>query len=320
MGFNFHNSDVLLRGIGGISKNCRTAWRQGMKEQSPYQKKTINLNRLLRSITTISGVNVFTGLCPVLLGDDVGSTLATSRNSPEVIEFRDRFAENPVQMAYWIAYEELFLDASCIAVLMTECDADDVLLITKTDYDTENRRLITPFAEPDDEFLCAAEEDGLMLDLTAMETQQPNNSQSPTDGAIPSNVPIDPQSALRANYARRLRLRDDSSFTTRNLDAVSRVTGATANTSGAMSNRTTTTIDANRTFCERCLEHGRDKAAANIAAIREARQQAPDPDNDHQSDTSQGQPASEGSAAAVSKTNSTSANLPSVSRDGGAPA
>jgi hypothetical protein len=206
MGFNFHNSDVLLRGIGGISKNCRTAWRQGMKEQSPYQKKTINLNRLLRSITTISGVNVFTGLCPVLLGDDVGSTLATSRNSPEVIEFWDRFAENPVQMAYWIAYEELFLDASCIAVLMTECDADDVLLITETDYDTENRRLITPFAEPDDEFLRAAEEDGLMLDLTAMETQQPNNSQSPTDGAIPSNVPIDPQSALRANYARRLRL------------------------------------------------------------------------------------------------------------------
>jgi hypothetical protein len=87
-----------------------------------------------------------------------------------------------------------------------------------------------------------------------------------------------------------------------------------------MSNRTTTTIDANRTFCERCLEHARDKAAANIAAIREARQQAPDPDNDHQSDTLQGQPASEGSAAAVSKTNSTSANLPSVSRDGGAPA
>jgi hypothetical protein len=136
---NHNSSDTILYGIADIVKNVRTKWRSGMKEKSPYTKKTINLNRLLRSIKTDSDEFVFTALCPILLGENVGSTLATSVKKPNVIEFRDKFADNPIAMAYWIAYEEFFIDLSCINIMMADCDPEEVLLISETDYDKERR-------------------------------------------------------------------------------------------------------------------------------------------------------------------------------------
>jgi hypothetical protein len=69
---NHNSSDTILYGIADIVKNVRTKWRAGMQEKSPYTKKTINLNRLLRSIKTDSDEFVFTALCPILLGENVG--------------------------------------------------------------------------------------------------------------------------------------------------------------------------------------------------------------------------------------------------------
>jgi hypothetical protein len=260
---NHNSSDTILYGIADIVKNVRTKWRSGMQEKSPYTKKTINLNRLLRSIKTDSDEIVFTALCPILLGENVGSTLATSVNKPDVIEFRDKFADNPIAMAYWIAYEEFFIDLSCINIMMADCDPEEVLLISETDYDKERRMVITPFEEPEDEFVRLAEEDGIVLDLSSMEQPSADDNVG-QDGVAQQQVhdSPDPQNQLRADYARRLRLRDDATFETRNSDVVSRVTGATVNTYGAMSNRTTTTVDANRNFRDECLARARAKAAA----------------------------------------------------------
>jgi hypothetical protein len=101
---------------------------------------------------------------------------------------------------------------------------------------------------------------------------------------------------------------------------VSRVTGATVNTSGAMSNRTTTTVDANRNFRDECLARARAKAAATVAEISSSRQPPAPNEISDEEELLQGSQANIGSAAAIPKANNTSAKLPSVSKDGGAPA
>jgi hypothetical protein len=300
---NFHSDAVHLKGINDITKDVRTAWRSGCKDMSPYQRKTVNLNRVIRFITTPSGTHVFTAACMVLIGPNVGSTLVTSRRSPEVIALRDKIASAPIPWLYWYMYEILMFDESAIRLVMQHCDPEELLLITDTDFDKENMAVTTPFHDIDDEFVRQAKEDGILLNLPSTEESE----SFPTDGPT----------AAEMEMARQLRLKDDATFTTKNSDAVSRVTGATVNTSGAASFQSTTTADANRDFRQKRLEAARLKAAETAASISASHSQV------HPSDSpahSQGSPASKGSAAAIPKAKSTSANLPSVSRDGGAPA
>ena len=65
-------------------------------------------------------------------------------------------------------------------------------------------------------------------------------------------------------------LRDDDTFASRNTDAVSRVTGATAATNGAASGRSATSVDIRRSFKEKVLEIARLKAELAAASINAA--------------------------------------------------
>jgi hypothetical protein len=300
---NFHSDSVHLKGINDITKDVRTAWRPGCKEDSPYQRKTVNLNRVIHFVTTASGDPVFTGACMVLIGPKAGSTLVTSRCTSEIIELRNKIAAAPIPWFYWFMYEILLFNESAIRLVLQRCDPEELLLITDTDFDKDNLVVTTPFHDIDDEFVRQAREDGILLNMPDTTEQDFISSSGPT--------------AVELEMARQLRLKDDATFATKNSDAVSRVTGATANTTGAASFRSTTTADANRDFSQKRLEAARLKAAETAASISASHSQ------DNPSDSpanSQGSPASKGSAAAIPKAKSTSATLPSASRDGGAPA
>eukprot|EP00956_Cyclotella_meneghiniana_P012009 scaffold16990_cov79-Cyclotella_meneghiniana.AAC.4 len=158
----------------------------------------------------------------------------------------------------------------------------------------------------------------MTLDLSAMIDQ--SSTLPPTDPA-PAKTTNDqdhsPNSRLQAQrdaYAKRLGLKDDDTFATRNSDVVSRATGATINTTGAASFRSTTTADKHRDFRAERLEKARLEAAQTAAMAEIAQSPAVSPPIQN----SQGAPAFNGSAAAIPKTKFTSAALPSVSRDGGA--
>jgi hypothetical protein len=217
-------------------------------------------------------------------------------------------------------YEILHFHPSCIAILFKGCDPEEVLLSINCDFDVDTMTVSNPFEDKADEFVRLGVEDGFTLDISALQpgehkTAATPGDPKPTDNGM-SQSPTSRQQAQREAFAKRLRLKDDATFTSKNSDAVSRVTGATANTNGAATFRSTTTADKNRDFRAQCLEKARLKAAqtAAAAAINNSKAKSGSPPN------SQGPPASKGSAAAVPKTSPATANLPSASTDGGAPA
>ena len=118
----------------------------------------------------------------------------------------------------------------------------------------------------------------------------------------------------RPTLKRRLGLKDDATFTSQATGHVSRVTGATANTNGANTFRTTDTAGAKRSFREKCLEIAR----ARQARIQEVNSTTDPPSGSEESTKdSQGVPASNGSAAATLDKPSV-ADLPEATKGGGA--
>ena len=177
-------------------------------------------------------------------------------------------------------------------LLLKSCDPDIVLLLPETEWDPATWSISTPFEDAEDEFVRTIEEEGMILDLSAMEEQS---------------------SVQDEDVARRLRLSDDATFATRNSAAMSRVSNATVNTSEADSFRSSNTADARRDFRANCLRRARE-AARNATS--------PAPQNNQRIDSasqaeSQGQPARKGSAATTSD-KPDSANLPSAVGGSGA--
>ena len=322
MAFNHHTDSATLRGVMDITKNVRTKWREGLQDSSPFSHKTVNLNLVLRTVTLEDGTPVFISACPIVMGPATGNTLVTSRRTSAIAEFRSKILPNPVAWLYHWMFEILLFDVGCIDILLTTCDPEEVLLAIDSDFNIDDMTVSNPFEDKGDEFVRQAMEDGMTLDLSAMTEQdsvqpQPTAPAAAAAGSTPEQE-TSPDSGIQAQrdaFAKRLRLKDDDTFATRNSDAVSRVTGATINTSGAASFRSTTTADANRDFRTKRLEKARLKAAQNAAAAEIAQNAATS-----STQTSQGSPASNGLAAAIPKTNPTSAISPSVSRNGGAPA
>jgi hypothetical protein len=123
-------------------------------------------------------------------------------------------------------------------------------------------------------------------------------------------------------WARRLNISGDNSFTTKASDAVSRADGATNTTDGAESFNPDPTA-SRRNYRESVLEQARLKVRNAVHAANNNSSSGNDEDSlSINSDISsnsflQGQPASNGSAASISKT---TANSHRVSKDGGATA
>jgi hypothetical protein len=294
MAFVHHHESIILNGISETIRRVRAEWEAHRREDSPWQHKSISINSLLRSITTSSGLPVFVSIIPYMMGPNVGSALATSRKLPEIKELRDKIAVDVVTWMYWYCREVLGLSESCVMLLLKSCDPDTVLLLPETEWDPATWSILTPFEDAEDEFVRTIEEEGMVLDLSAMEDQPSDQDEE---------------------VARRLRLSDDATFATRNSAAMSRVSNATMNTSGADSFRSSNTADARRDFRANCLRRARE-VARNATS--------PATQNNHQVDSasqaeSQGQPAREGSAATTSD-KPDSANLPSVVGGSGASA
>jgi hypothetical protein len=129
------------------------------------------MNSLLRSITTDSGLPVFTSIIPYMMGPNVGSALATSRKLPEILELRNKIAVNAVTSMYWYCREILHLSDSCIMLLLKTCNPEIVLLIAETEWNADTWIITTPFEDAADEFVQTATEEGIVLDTSAMEEQ-----------------------------------------------------------------------------------------------------------------------------------------------------
>jgi hypothetical protein len=254
-----------------------------------------------------------------LIGPNAGNTLVSSRRKKEILDFRAKILNNPVAWLNGWMFEILFFHPGCIDILFKGCDPEEVLLAFECDFDVKNMTVSNPFEDKADEFVRLAAQDGFTLDLSSMQldssTEAMSGEANPPAEQTNEHSPPSRVQAQRDAFAKRLCLKDDATFTSKNSDAVSRVTGATMNTDGAASFRSTTTADKNRDFRAQCLEKARLKAAqtAAAAAIHSSISKSVPPS------TSQGPPASKGSAAAVPKTNLTSATMPSASTDGGAP-
>jgi hypothetical protein len=177
------------------------------------------------------------------------------------------------------------------------------------------------------------EEKGFVLDITAL-ADKPTEQAAPVGTAAQSNKasptatetqpPLDPNTSTiptqEQEWARRLNISGNNSFTTKASDAVSCTDDATNTTTGAESFNPDPTI-AKRNYRESVLEQARLKARNAVHAAHNASSNGTEEDslsiNSDESSISfsQGKPASNGSAASVPKT---TANPHRVSKDGGA--
>jgi hypothetical protein len=112
----------------------RVEWQLGKKEDSPWNHKSISINSLPRSITTASGLPVFTSIVPYMMGSNGGSALATTHNLPEIVELRNKIAVDVVTWMYWYCREVLHVSESCIMLLLKMCDPETVLLIAEDNH------------------------------------------------------------------------------------------------------------------------------------------------------------------------------------------
>jgi hypothetical protein len=232
------------------------------------------------------------------MGKDTGSIMGVSYRRLEVDLLLAKVMKNPVAWIYWYSLENLCWSQACTDRVFKGADMELLAMITETtDWNKDMLEVTCTFTDAADEFIKGIEDDELFLDLAGMEMEQQRDKsqeqppQPPHDDhPIGSAVPPKEQELLK-----RMGLRDDDTFASRNTDAVSRVTGATAATNGAASGRSATSVDIRRSFKEKVLEIARLKAelaAASINAANETETQDNLPDEE--SDLPQGSPTSTG--------------------------
>lgn len=324
-----------LRGIVDPDKQVRSQWIEGERETSPWQKKTVTVRKLLEDIADEVGNKVFHAINRVMLGPEAGSLRVATYRTAGIQRMVQKVKTSPTAWIYHYGIHHCKLTVKCMDKVVSGCDFDEVLLIESTTWDQETMTVTTPFLDNEDAFVREMEEKGFELDITALAEQPPEQAPRITSNTQPNNAPnIEPatQSPLDPNastipaqeqeWAHRLNISGNNSFTTKASDAVSRADDATNTTDGAESFNADQTI-AKRNYRESILEQARLKAMNAVKAANKV--SSPDNDEDslsinsNESSTSfsQGKPASNGSAASIPKT---TAKMQRVSKDGGAKA
>jgi hypothetical protein len=322
-----------LRGIVDPDKQVRSQWIEGERETSPWQKKTVTVRKLLEDIADEVGNKVFHAINRVMLGPEAGSLRVATYRTAGIQRMVQKVKTSPTAWIYHYGIHHCKLTVKCMDKVVSGCDFDEVLLIESTTWDQETMTVTTPFLDNEDAFVREMEEKGFELDITALAEQPPEQAPRITSNTQPNNAPnIEPatQSPLDPNastipaqeqeWAHRLNISGNNSFTTKASDAVSRADDATNTTDGAESFNVDQTI-AKRNYRESILEQARLKAMNAVKAANKV--SSPDNDEDslsinsNESSTSfsQGKPASNGSAASIPKT---TAKMQRVSKDGGA--
>jgi hypothetical protein len=263
------------------------------------------------SLRTKEDKPIFYSACPTLTGPNAGSLRVVSYRKDDILKAVSNVVSAPIPYLYWIMHDEYGLLPSCINRVLRGCDSDEVLLITETEWDSEKQVVTTPFEDDADKFLRGIDEAEFEFDISVLRQGPLDNTPSTPAAGTPQGTGISP---TQAEYARRLGLKDDATFTTEATGHVSRVTNATAATNGANTFRSTTTADAKRSFREKCLERARAKASQIADHINNENQS----DRGGSANSSSGKPASKGSAASTPK--SSSAKLHDREKGGGAPA
>ena len=304
-----HTDTRVFSGFIDLLYDVRSDWQENERSSSSWQRKTVNLLRLLYHIKTTDGVQLFHSVCPVLMGPEAGSVMVSFYRRPELQELVEKISASPVAWIYWWSLEVLHLSNECLQLILKGCDMDEVYLISETDWDHETYTVSTPFEDAEDEFARTAEEDGLVFDMSAL--APPSSPTKVNTAAPPTPTATTPANANTGTAGENnvnskgyymseeqqaavdaMGIRDDATFATRATDAASRVSGATANTSGANTFRSATTADNKRSFWEECLAKAKRKASDIAGAIH------PNQTGSDQAESTnlQGKPASKGLA------------------------
>eukprot|EP00956_Cyclotella_meneghiniana_P014336 scaffold21438_cov60-Cyclotella_meneghiniana.AAC.9 len=322
-----------LKGIINLDEQVRAQWMDGKCNTSPWQHKTVTIRKILQHVVDEAGNKVVHAVNRVILGPEAGSLRVATYRTLGVQQMALKIKQSAIAWVYHYGTSYCKLTMKCMDKVVSGCDFDKVLLIDSTTWDPETMSVTTPFVDNEDAFVSEMEANGFILDITVIADQQPyqataatNNTQvnqNVTANPAPQASP-DPNSTTipshEQEWAHRLKISGNNSFTTKASDAVSRADDTTNTTDGAESFNPDPTT-SRRNYRETVLEQARLKARNAVHAANNNSSSGNDEDSlSINSDTSsnsfsQGQPASNGSAASISKT---TANLHRVSKDGGA--
>ena len=321
-----------LKGVIDPDKRVRSQWVEGQREVSVYQKKLVSVRSLLQSINDEAGNKVFHAVNRVMLGPESGSLRVATYRKVGIQKIVQKIKVSPVAWIYNYGIHICKLTVKCMDKVVSGCDFEEVLLIESSTWDSDTMAITTPFIDSEDAFVLEMEKKGFVLDITALSDKPTEQTATNTTGlpnkpsptADAPQQPLDPNTSTippqEQEWAQRLNLSGNNSFTTKASDAVSRADDATTNTEGAESFNPDPST-SKRNYRDTVLEQARLKAKNAVNNANKAPPEDNDEDslsiNSNESSTSfsPGKPASNGSAASIPKT---TANTRRVSKDGGA--
>jgi hypothetical protein len=328
-----HNTaTVTLKGIVDPYKQVRSQWQEGHRENSPWQKKTVTVAKILLSMTDSANNQVFHAVNQVVIGQEAGSTRVACYRKRGIEEFAAKVEHSPTAFVYHYGINYLKLTVKCMDKVVSGCNFEEVLQIENTTWNADNMSVDSPFVDNEDAFVREMDESGFTIDISAI--TGPNNDTPPTmedNTDIPASKqntapPTDPNESTippqQQEWANRLNLSGNASFTSKNSEAVSRADDATINTDGANS-FTPCPIEKQRNLRNSIIEKARLNAKRVVQTAKKIPKAADEDDSlSINSDTSitsfsQGQPTHKGSAASIPNAN---ANMQRASKDGGASA
>jgi hypothetical protein len=326
-----HNTaTITLKGIADPYKQVRSQWQDGHRDTSPWQKKTVTAAKILLFMTDSANNQVFHAINQVVLGQEAGSTRAACYRKRGIEDFAAKVEQAPTAFIYHYGINHLKLTVKCMDKVVSGCNFEDVLMVENTTWNETEMSVDNPYVDNEDAFVQEMDDSGFTIDISAVIDPNKPTSLDPTSNPHtatsknPTNSPTDPNEstipAQQQEWANRLNLSGNASFTSKNSEFVSRADDATANTDGANS-FTPCPIEKQRNLRNSIIEKARLNAKRAVKAAKRDNNAANDEDslsiNSDASNTSfsQGQPTHKGSAASIPNAN---ANTQSASKDGGA--
>jgi hypothetical protein len=326
-----HNTaTITLKGIADPYKQVRSQWQDGHRDTSPWQKKTVTAAKILLFMTDSANNQVFHAINQVVLGQEAGSTRAACYRKRGIEDFAAKVEQAPTAFIYHYGINHLKLTVKCMDKVVSGCNFEDVLMVENTTWNETEMSVDNPYVDNEDAFVQEMDDSGFTIDISAVIDPNKPTSLDPTSNPHtatsknPTNSPTDPNESTipvqQQEWANRLNLSGNASFTSKNSEFVSRADDATANTDGANS-FTPCPIEKQRNLRNSIIEKARLNAKRAVKAAKRDNNAANDEDslsiNSDASNTSfsQGQPTHKGSAASIPNAN---ANTQSASKDGGA--
>jgi hypothetical protein len=328
-----HNTaTVTLKGIVDPYKQVRSQWQEGHRKTAPWQKKTVTIAKILLFMKDPANNQVFHAVNQVVIGQEAGSTRVACYRKRGIEEFASKVEHSPTAFVYHYGINYLKLTVKCMDKVVSGCNFEEVLQIENTTWNTTNMSVDSPFVDNEDAFVQEMNDSGFTIDISAItgpNNDKPSNTESdanppafrhPTTSPTDLNESTIPQQ--QQEWANRLNLSGNASFTSKNSEAVSRADDATNNTDGANS-FTPCPIEKQRNLRNSIIEKARLNAKRVVQAAKKTSKAADEEDSlSINSDTShtsfsQGQPTHKGSAASIPNA---TANVQSASKDGGATA